>query len=232
MNFAEIFREKKTTELIKLAKRLNEEKYALERELEHRQSRFTVSIFGSARVVPDDQLYRDVRDLAHKIGLLDINIVTGGGPGIMQAANEGAKLANPHRFNSFGVNIILPREQTVNRFVDRSDSHQLFSSRLDQFIRQSHMFIAASGGIGTVLELMYMWQLNQVGMLQTKKIIAYNYGGHWNGLIDWVKDKIVGQSFADIGDLDMIHPVDSIDELIEIVKEEQLAFKNSKPHLY
>ncbi len=228
IDFADTIRNADTPGLIKMVKRINAQRYVIEQELEERQEHFTVCIFGSARVDPDHEMYREVCELAKEIGELDVRIVTGGGPGIMRAANEGAKLANPDSFNSFGVNIKLPREQKPNRFVDRSDTHQLFSSRLDQFIRLSNLFIATPGGIGTLLELLYMWQLNQVGLMSNKRIIAYKYDSYWKGLFDWMDDTIVARNFAQDGDMDLVQPANTSEDVMSIIKQELEIFETEK----
>lgn len=222
----EAYRQQRTSKLVELAKQLDSQKYSIERELESRQDQFTVSIFGSARIESNDEIYLQVRELARRIGSWGVNIVTGGGPGIMQAANEGAKQAKPTKFNSFGLNIKLPTEQSVNPFVDRADTHQLFSSRLDQFVRLSHMFIVASGGIGTILELMYMWQLNQVQLTQPKKIVLFHYDAHWRGLIEWMQESLACKSLVSPGDLEMIQPANTIEDVLALVQQQLNEFTN------
>ena len=225
IDFADTIRNAETAGLVKMVKRINAQRYAIEQELEDRQEHFTVCIFGSARVDPEHEMYKEICGLAKEIGEMDVRIVTGGGPGIMRAANEGAKLANPDSFNSFGVNIKLPKEQEPNKFLDRSDTHQLFSSRLDQFIRLSNLFIATPGGIGTLLELLYMWQLNQVGLMSDKKIVAYKYDTYWKGLFDWMDDTVVTRHFAQDRDLDLVQPANPSEEVLAIVKQELQSFE-------
>jgi uncharacterized protein (TIGR00730 family) len=152
-----------------------------------RRDRYRVTIFGSARVGPDHWVYRAVRDVAAELTRLGCDIVTGGGPGLMQAANEGEKLADPEGClqKSVGIRVELPFEQDVNAFVTQAFEHKTFFTRLHHFVLVSDAFIVTPGGIGTVLETMMVWQLLQVRHLRDTPLIL---AGHfWDGLIDWAK---------------------------------------------
>jgi uncharacterized protein (TIGR00730 family) len=152
-----------------------------------KRDRFRVSIFGSARVAPDHWVYAAVRDLSAELTRLGCDIVTGGGPGLMQAANEGAKLADPDGKlrKSMGIRIELPFEQDVNAFVTEAFEHKTFFTRLHHFVLVSDAFVVTPGGIGTVLETLMVWQLLQVRHLHDTPLIL---AGHfWDGLLDWAK---------------------------------------------
>jgi uncharacterized protein (TIGR00730 family) len=152
-----------------------------------RRERYRVTIFGSARVDPNHWVYAAVRDAATELTRLGCDIVTGGGPGLMQAANEGVKLADPTGANqkSVGIRVDLPFEQDVNAFVTEAFEHKTFFTRLHHFVLVSDAFIVAPGGIGTVLETLMVWQLLQVQHLHDTPLIL---AGHfWDGLIDWAK---------------------------------------------
>lgn len=152
-----------------------------------RRDRYRVTIFGSARVAPDHWVYAAVRDLAAELTRLGCDIVTGGGPGLMQAANEGAKLAAPDGAarQSVGIRVELPFEQDVNAFVTQAFEHKTFFTRLHHFVLVSDAFVVCPGGIGTVLETLMIWQLLQVRHLHdTPLILAGNF---WDGLLDWAK---------------------------------------------
>ncbi|MBP9593217.1 MAG: LOG family protein, partial [Steroidobacteraceae bacterium] len=135
-----------------------------------RRDRYRVSIFGSARTQPGDLAYVETRRLAAALAAMDCDIITGGGPGLMQAANEGAASV-PGAAQSYGIRIELPFEQDVNAFVTQAYEHRTFFTRLHQFVLTSDAFIVAPGGIGTVLETMMVWQLLQVGHLRDTPLI-------------------------------------------------------------
>jgi len=123
-----------------------------------RRERYRVTIFGSARVQPDHWVYAEVRRIAASLAEMGCDIITGGGPGLMQAANEGARSANAaERVQSMGIRVELPFEQEVNPFVEQNFEHQNFFSRLHHFVLVSDAFIVVPGGIGTVLESVMIW---------------------------------------------------------------------------
>ena len=151
-----------------------------------KRDRYRVTIFGSARVDPSHWVYEAVRDTAAELTRLGCDIVTGGGPGLMQAANEGAKLADPTGAKkSVGIRIELPFEQDVNAFVTDAFEHKTFFTRLHHFVLVSDCFIVTPGGIGTVLETLMVWQLLQVRQLHGTPLLL---AGHfWDGLLDWAR---------------------------------------------
>jgi uncharacterized protein (TIGR00730 family) len=135
-----------------------------------KRSRYRVTIFGSARVSSDHWVYQAVRDLAAELARLDCVIVTGGGPGLMKAANEGVHVANPAAAEgSVGIRVDLPFEQDVNAFVTEAFEHGTFFTRLHHFVLLSDAFVVVPGGIGTVLETMMVWQLLQVQKLHNTR---------------------------------------------------------------
>ena len=127
-----------------------------------RRERYRVTIFGSARAKPGTFAYDETKRLAGALAEMGCDIITGGGPGLMQAANEGAA-GTPQRARSIGIRVDLPFEQEVNTFVEMAFEHRTFFTRLHQFVLSSDAFIVAPGGIGTLLETMMIWQLLQVG---------------------------------------------------------------------
>jgi uncharacterized protein (TIGR00730 family) len=152
-----------------------------------KRDRYRVSIFGSARVEPSHWVYAAVRDVAAELTRLGSDIVTGGGPGLMQAANEGVKLADPDgsRQKSMGIRIELPFEQDANAYVTEAHKHKTFFTRLHHFVLVSDAFIVTPGGIGTVLEMLMVWQLLQVRHLHDTPLILA--GRFWDGLLDWAR---------------------------------------------
>lgn len=177
---------------------------------------FRVAIFGSSRIQPEDEIYDQVRELARQLSYMGCDIVTGGGPGLMRAANEGAR-AGGYRYKtrSFGLTILLPMEEQPNPFLDEVAQHSTFFSRLHQFIRLSHAYIVMDGGIGTTLEAMMVCQLLQVGMLRDRPLIFV--GPMWRGLRSWIEREIVERGLASPPDLQVAFWVDTIDEAVVVV---------------
>src|SRR5262249_55115739 len=137
-----------------------------------KQERYRVTIFGSARAEPGSYVYEEVKRVARALTEMGCDIITGGGPGLMQAANEGATAAQaPERNRSVGIRVELPFEQEVNAFVAQAFEHKNFFSRLHHFVLASDAFVVSPGGIGTVLELMMVWQLLQVKHVQETPLI-------------------------------------------------------------
>ncbi len=178
---------------------------------------FRVAIFGSSRIQPQDESYARVRELARRLSFMGCDIVTGGGPGLMQAANEGARNgAYRYRTRSFGLTILLPIEEQPNPFLDEVAHHPTFFSRLHQFIRLSHVYLVMDGGIGTTLEAMMVWQLLQVQLVKDRPLIFV--GPMWRGLRAWVESEIVGHGLASPGDLDVAYWVDDIEQALALVE--------------
>ncbi len=147
---------------------------------------YRVTIFGSSRMRPGDDVYQDVRSLATWLSTMGCDIVTGGGPGLMQAANEGAKLGDPeNRTRSFGLPIELQKEEEPNPFVEKIYRHRTFFSRLHHFVRLSSAFIVVRGGIGTLLETAMIWQLCQVRHMRNVPLILV--GEMWQDLGEWAQ---------------------------------------------
>src|SRR6188472_959037 len=151
-----------------------------------RRDRYRVTIFGSARLQPGSFGYEETKRAAAALADLDCDIVTGGGPGLMQAANEGAA---GRGVQSVGIRVELPFEQEVNAFVTSAFEHRTFFTRLHQFVLSSDAFIVAPGGIGTVLEMTLIWQLLQVGHLENTSLILV--GQMWPGLVEWARQSML-----------------------------------------
>jgi uncharacterized protein (TIGR00730 family) len=184
-----------------------------------RRERYRVTIFGSARAKPGTFAYEEVKRVAKVLAEMGCDIITGGGPGLMQAANEGASAAGtPERNRSVGIRVDLPFEQEVNPFVEQAYEHKTFFTRLHQFVLMSDAFVVVPGGIGTVLELMMIWQLLQVKHMQDAPLILV--GKMWGGLVDWARTNLVNtsQPLASAPDLDIPRCVDTGDEAIELLR--------------
>ena len=185
-----------------------------------RQTHYSVSIFGSARIAPDSPYYGQVRDLARALAEMNCNIITGGGPGMMQAANEGASAATRGTLDrSVGIRIELPFEQDVNPFVQHVFTHKTFFTRLHHFVLTSDAFVVVPGGIGTVLEAMMVWQLLQVRHVTNTPLIFV--GDMWKELVDWGRTFMLDKEnpLASAGDFDIPICVDSAKEVIDIIAE-------------
>lgn len=187
-----------------------------------KRDRYRVTIFGSARTQPDHWVYQEVKRMTQSLAGMGCDIITGGGPGLMQAANEGANAANaPERIQNIGIRVQLPFEQEVNPFVDEAFEHQTFFTRLHHFVLMSDAFIVAPGGIGTVLESTMIWQLLQVRHLHDTPLIFT--GPMWKGLVEWTSQTMLRPGFelASAEDMKIPRCVDTADEAIAIVREHQ-----------
>jgi uncharacterized protein (TIGR00730 family) len=185
-----------------------------------RRERYRVTVFGSARTQPGHWVYQEVRRMSAALSAMGCDIVTGGGPGLMQAANEGAReVQATERVHNIGIRVELPFEQEVNPFVEEVFEHQTFFTRLHHFVLMSDAFIVAPGGIGTVLESMMIWQLLQVRHLHDIPLIFA--GPMWKGLVDWATTAMLRPGFELANAQDMQIPVCVADaqQAIAIVRE-------------
>lgn len=180
---------------------------------------FRVCIFGSARIKSDTKEYKQVVELASLLAGAKIDILTGGGPGLMEAANLGAKAGQGRsriKSRSFGLPIELEWEDAPNKHLDVKRHHSKFSSRLDDFMRLSNAIIATPGGIGTLLEVFFSWQLVQVRHISQRPIVLVD-SLFWNGLMEWMKDLVLARGLVSKQDFDYVHVVDSPEEVFEII---------------
>jgi uncharacterized protein (TIGR00730 family) len=191
-----------------------------------RRERYRVTIFGSARAQPGSFGYEETRRTAAALAAMGCDIITGGGPGLMQAANEGA--AGSNRAQSIGIRVDLPFEQDVNAYVTEAFEHRTFFTRLHQFVLASDAFVVAPGGIGTVLETMMIWQLLQVKHLQETPLILV--GRMWPGLIEWARQSMlsVDPPLANAEDLSIPQCVASADEAIVLLRERHAEWLNRR----
>ena len=189
------------------------------------RDRYRVTIFGSARAKPGTVAYEETKRVAHALAELGCDIITGGGPGLMQAANQGVDLAGESK--SMGIRVDLPFEQEVNPFVELAFEHRTFFTRLHHFVLASDAFIVAPGGIGTVLETMMIWQLLQVHHLERTPLIMV--GKMWPGLVEWVRDAMLSFETPLINpeDVDIPVCVANADEAIAIIRRHKYAQKST-----
>lgn len=185
---------------------------------------YRVCIFGSARIAPQDPLYDTVFRLAQNLSERGIDVVTGGGPGLMEAANRGVLAARQNRARSYGLPLDLPTLfEPPNPHLDFSSAHKRFSSRLDEFIRLSHAVIVAPGGIGTLLELMYVWQLLQLRTMEARPLVLLGRE-YWGGLLEWVRNTPGALRLIDQKDLECIHLVDTPEEALATLDGSHATF--------
>src|SRR5438552_872094 len=174
-----------------------------------------VSIFGSARTKLSNEYYQAAVKTAELLGKAGFAIITGGGPGIMEAANKGARLAGAL---SIGCNIELPFEQHINAYVDREMTFRYFFVRKTMFIKYSEAFISFPGGFGTLDELM-----GALTLIQTKKITNFPvilFGTeYWGGLIDWMRERVLAANNIKAEDIESIRIVDEPERVRDIVVE-------------
>lgn len=189
---------------------------------------FRVAVFGSARIQPGDKDYKAVFNLAKKIGQNGYDIVTGGGPGLMEAANAGHEAGDKKkRADSIGLTIMISSEEKPNRHLELKKHFDKFSNRLDHFMTLSNVVVVMPGGIGTCLELFYSWQLTQVKHICPIPIIVV--GTAWKKLIEWVKKYPLQQGLVSPEDFNNIHVVRNEKEAFEAVEEAYEQFKAQGP---
>jgi len=175
-----------------------------------------VSIFGSARTTPDSKYFKLAEEIAYQLTQNGYGVITGGGPGIMEAANMGAKRGNG---KSVGINIDLPFEQAANLFIDSDKliTFDHFFVRKVMFMKYAQGFIVLPGGFGTFDEL-----FEAITLIQTEKIgkfpIVLVGKTYWKGLVDWIKEVMLKQeNNISSGDLDLFKIVDTADEAVEFI---------------
>jgi len=175
-----------------------------------------VSIFGSARLKPESKYYEMAVEIAEKITKIGFGVITGGGPGIMEAGNKGAFIAEG---KSIGLNIDLPFEQHFNPYINKlySLNFDYFFVRKVMFVKYSQGFIVMPGGFGTLDEL-----TEAITLIQTNKIgrfpIVLEGSEFWSGLLDWFKETLLKEGMISEGDLDLYRVVDSADEAVAHIK--------------
>jgi uncharacterized protein (TIGR00730 family) len=190
-----------------------------------KSSRYRVSIFGSARTKPGAPAYEETKRVAAALAAMDCDVITGGGPGLMQAANEGAAAVAGR---STGIRVELPFEQEVNPFVKLAFEHKTFFTRLHHFVLASDAFIVAPGGIGTVLETMMIWQLLQVQHIQETPLILV--GKMWPGLVEWARKTMLSfePPLVNAEDLNIPRCVPTADEAIALIREHHARWQKAE----
>ena len=172
-----------------------------------------VTMFGSARVAPGSPYY----DLAERTSRLlsdsGFSVISGGGPGIMEAANKGAYFG---KSPSVGLNIQLPHEQQTNPYQDISQTFRHFFARKYMFVRFASAYVVLPGGFGTLDELMEALTLIQTGKSSRFPVILVG-SEFWSGLLDWLRDRLVAEQMIDPADMDLIQVIDDPDKVVEAI---------------
>ena len=189
---------------------------------------YRVTIFGSARLKAGTPAYEGVKKLAAELTKMGCDIISGGGPGLMQAANEGAHSIEKAARRSVGIRVNLPFEQEVNPFVGQAYEHRTFFSRLHHFMILSDAFVVVPGGIGTLLELSLAWQLLQVRKLYNTPLIVV--GKMWEELVEWGRRSMLqkGHQLASEIDFTIPHCVNTIDQCLALIRENRVAWLASQ----
>jgi uncharacterized protein (TIGR00730 family) len=174
-----------------------------------------VSIFGSARTPPEHPYYKLTEEIARVLSDAGFSVISGGGPGIMEAANKGAF---PGQAPSIGLNIELPHEQKGNEYQDISINFHHFFMRKVMFVKYASAFVVLPGGFGTLDELMEAITLVQTGKSRKIPIILVGKA-FWSGLLDWLKNTLVAEGMAGKDDLELIQVIDKPAEIVEAIFE-------------
>lgn len=176
-----------------------------------------VTIFGSARLGADSDYYHQAEKLAYGIAKEGIPVITGGGPGIMEAANIGAMTADgPEEGESIGLNIMLPAEQSANKYQDLSLNFRYFFVRKYMFVKHAIAFVIFPGGYGTLDELFEALTLVQTEKIVKIPIILVGYD-YWQGLLGWIESTMMTENCIDQHDRDLITVVDDVDDVLKII---------------
>jgi uncharacterized protein (TIGR00730 family) len=173
-----------------------------------------VTIYGSARLKADDKLYAQAEEIAYQLGKLGFNIVTGGGPGVMEAANKGALRAG---VESVGLNIELPQEQAANAYTTKSITFHHFFARKVMLVKYATAFVSIPGGLGTLDELTEVLTLMQTHKIKPFPVIVFN-SHYWKGFLDWLQNEVLGKGCVSEADLDLLVVCDEPEEVTEAVQ--------------
>jgi uncharacterized protein (TIGR00730 family) len=174
-----------------------------------------VTIYGSSQLKADDKLYAQTVEIARQLGKLGFSIVTGGGPGVMEAANKGALEAG---VTSVGLNIELPEEQPCNAYTTKSITFHHFFVRKVMLVKYAIAFVAMPGGLGTLDELTEVLTLIQTHKIKPFPVIIFD-SQYWKGFIDWLESTVLAKGCISQEDLDLLIVCDQPEEVIEAVQK-------------
>jgi uncharacterized protein (TIGR00730 family) len=174
-----------------------------------------VTIYGSSRAKPEDALYQQTLDIARRLGELGFTIITGGGPGIMEAANRGAAEAG---VTSVGLHIDLPEEQICNTYSNKTITFKHFFVRKVMLVKYATAFVIMPGGLGTLDELTEVLTLMQTEMIKPFPVILFS-GDYWQGLLDWLRSKVMAEGMISEEDFNLLRICNHAEEVVEVVQK-------------
>ena len=174
-----------------------------------------VTIYGSARIKPGEELYEQTTLIARRLGELGFSIITGGGPGVMEAANKGAREAG---VTSVGLNIELPEEQIPNPYVTKSITFNHFFIRKVMLVKYAIAFIIIPGGLGTLDELTEVLTLMQTHKIRPFPVILFQ-GQYWEGFLNWIKNTVLARGFISEEDFNHLRVSDYPEDVVETVQK-------------
>jgi uncharacterized protein (TIGR00730 family) len=173
-----------------------------------------VTIYGSARLKADDAVYAAAEEIAYKLGKAGFSIITGGGPGVMEAGNKGGRRAG---VTSVGLNISLPEEQTTNTYATKSITFNHFFTRKVMLVKYAVAFVIMPGGMGTLDELTEVLTLMQTHKIKPFPVILFN-GEFWKGLLDWLRSIVLARKYVSEEDFDLLRVLDRPDDVVEAIR--------------
>jgi uncharacterized protein (TIGR00730 family) len=173
-----------------------------------------VTIYGSARIKTDDPLYSQTVDIARRLGELGFSIITGGGPGVMEAANRGAREAG---VTSIGLNIVLPEEQACNEYSTKTITFNHFFVRKVMLVKYAVAFVIVPGGLGTLDELTEVLTLMQTQKIKPFPVILFDRA-FWNGFLEWLRQTVLAKGFISDEDFNLVRACDHPEEVVEAVQ--------------
>ena len=173
-----------------------------------------VTIYGSARLAANEKLYADTEEIAYRLGKLGFSIITGGGPGVMEAANRGALKAGAM---SVGLNIELPEEQSINSYTTKSVTFHHFFVRKVMLVKYAIAFVIMPGGLGTLDELTEVLTLMQTHKIKPFPVVLF-HSEFWGVFLDWLRSTVLSKKFISPGDLDLLRVCDQPEEVTDVVE--------------
>ncbi len=174
-----------------------------------------VTIYGSARVIEGEEVYTLAEEVAYRLGQVGFSIVTGGGPGVMEAANRGAKRAG---VTSVGLNILLPEEQEGNIYTTRSITFDHFFTRKVMLVKYATAFVIMPGGLGTLDELTEVLTLIQTCKIRPFPVILFG-GEFWNGFLHWLRNTVLARGYISECDFDLVRVCEVSEEVVKAIQK-------------
>ena len=176
-----------------------------------------VAIFGSARMTPGHPYYKVAEDIARRLSDAGFAVISGGGPGIMEAANKGAYAGTSP---SVGLNIQLPHEQSANTYQDLEHTFQHFFARKVMFVKSACAFVMMPGGFGTMDELFEALTLVQTGNVTSFPVVLFGTS-YWGGLVDWLRSTMLREGKINEVDLDLMHVTDDVEDVVDTIRRHE-----------